>query len=186
MNKCLLDLDGVIADLVKSISKAHNLKSPYEGGKNYGEYFGLGNMCKWWKIEDSKLWSISTIDFWANIEPHDEYKEILNELESFFGKENICILSNPTNRHGYIEGCADGKIKWIKKHIPDYERQFLLGPAKHFCANKNTFLIDDYDMNVDTFREHGGNAFLVPRPWNSAYKDKDRIIEKLKEFLNNK
>ena len=49
------------------------------------------------------------------------------------------------------------------------QRQFLIGPSKHLCANPETLLIDDSDKNVDSFRKCGGQAVLVPRPWNSLH-----------------
>lgn len=183
MYKCLLDLDGVLVSLVEGISKAHNFMNPWHDEEHHGKYFGSGKMCELWKITDSKLWSVSNAEFWAGLDPMPDYKEILEKLELFFGRKNICILSNPTCRTGYIEECAEGKIRWIKEYIPQYEYQFLLGPAKQFCANKYSVLIDDYDSNVNKFRDHGGKAFLVPRPWNSAYPDRYKVIEKLDEFL---
>ena len=40
---------------------------------------------------------------------------------------------------------------------------------KHFCARPDALLIDDSDHNVEAFLAHGGQAILVPRPWNPLH-----------------
>ena len=41
----------------------------------------------------------------------------------------------------------------------------------------------DKDENVDGFREAGGKALLVPRPWNRAHLQADRTVQVVREFL---
>jgi len=53
------------------------------------------------------------------------------------------------------------------EHFPQFQRRFLFGPAKAFCASPERVLIDDYDGNVDKFRAAGGHAILVPQSYNS-------------------
>ncbi len=50
--------------------------------------------------------------------------------------------------------------------MPNYGRRYLMGPAKHFCSGPGRVLIDDSDKNVIEFLRSGGQAILVPRPWN--------------------
>ena len=66
--------------------------------------------------------------------------------------------------------CLAGKLEWIHEFTPRWmHRQYLVGPRKQFCAHREALLIDDADKNVNTFREWGGQALLVPRPWNSMH-----------------
>jgi len=57
-------------------------------------------------------------------------------------------------------------MRWIREHLPAYSRRFLIGPAKEFCANPRSVLIDDSETNVKAFFEAGGHTVLVPREWN--------------------
>ena len=61
-----------------------------------------------------------------------------------------------------------GKLEWIHKYFPEWmHRQYLMGPQKHLLAGPGSLLIDDSEENVEKFRQHDGQAILVPRPWNS-------------------
>jgi 5'(3')-deoxyribonucleotidase len=112
-----------------------------------------------------EFWDGLTSDVWANLEWHDDGREILSVVERFFPPENICILTSPTSNGA----SAKGKIQWIQKNMPKYRRKYLIGPCKHFCAGKNSILIDDGNHNIDAFRGAGGLTVLVPRKWNSDH-----------------
>lgn len=113
------------------------------------------------------FWSEITQEFWATVPLADGLWFLLNRCEKLVGKENVCVLSSPTSD----PACAAGKMIWIHNNLPQWlHRQFLIGPCKHFCATPDALLIDDSDKNVDQFRKHGGQAILVPRPWNSLYE----------------
>jgi len=104
---------------------------------------------------------------WANFPVSDEFQWLLNSCKALVGRENIYILTTPI----LDPDCAAGKMEWIYKYCPKWlHRQYLIGPCKHMCARPNALLIDDSDENVNKFREHGGQALLVPRPWNSLHE----------------
>jgi len=162
---CFLDMDGVIVDLATALHKRYNLpfsyhdsSYPYESG--------------WWDIWPPKSLGMSPLeawndldeDFWVNVGWTKDGPDILVYLESIFGPENICLLSAPTLSHS-----VSGKFKWIEKNLPQYLKRFLIGPAKRFCAYEDAVLIDDRDKNVEEFIDAGGQAILVPRPWNSLH-----------------
>lgn len=155
MRICYLDMDGVLVDFVNGALREHGHTIP-------------AGMVKWdfnkqLNIPDPEFWGPFGRSFWANLEWMREGQELLSELEALFTPEHIVILSTPCG----TPGCAEGKLDWIKKHLPKYKRQYLFGPAKHLCASPSHILIDDYDHNVDKFRTYGGKACLVPRSWNT-------------------
>ena len=77
-----------------------------------------------------------------------------------------------------------GKWAWIRDNLPIYLKRTIITQApKHLLARPDTLLIDDKDENVDGFREAGGKALLIPRPWNRAHLQADRTVEVVKEFL---
>lgn len=178
INRILCDVDGVHADFVYGMCKAHNRPNPFLGKENAGKF----NINEIWEMSATEFWAPTTNkEWWANLPLMDGAKELVKFCEDKVGQENVCFLTSPTSG----EGCIDGKIAWIKKHFPKYKRRFLIGPVKYFCANPHSLLIDDYDKNFNEFRHYRGNAYLPPRPWNSRhseYSDEVRII-KDREFL---
>ena len=113
-----------------------------------------------------EFWNSLDRDVWASVPESAEFKALLCRCEELVGSENVCILSSPT----HDPDCLAGKLEWIHDHFPKrMHRQFLIGPRKHFCARPDALLIDDSDRNVEAFRAHGGQALLVPRPWNSLH-----------------
>jgi 5'(3')-deoxyribonucleotidase len=92
-------------------------------------------------------------------------QQILADVETIAGAENVCLLSAPSEH----PGSATGKIKWIQKHLPGYRKRYLLGPSKGFVAAPGKILVDDGDHNIADWNKKGGYAVLVPRPWNSLH-----------------
>lgn len=162
--KCLLDLDGCLVDFVGGAARLFGKSdpyAPYEPKRERGAY-------ETWEllgIDKAEFWRPMGEEFWAGLDWLPDGRSILSAVETTFGKESICLLTSPC----LTPGCEAGKVRWIREHLPDYSRRYLIGPAKEFCAHGRAVLVDDYDVNVDRFREHGGRAVLIPRPWNSRH-----------------
>jgi len=134
------------------------------------------------KLDDltpEQFWNSLDRSFWADLDWMPDGQEILRVVEDFFGKDNICLLTSPTLN----PESASGKMDWIKRNMPDYSRQFLVGSAKKFCASHDAVLIDDADHNYQSFIKAGGGAVLVPRKWNSRYADDNNTIEVLSLYI---
>lgn len=109
------------------------------------------------------FWSQIDRECWKSAPLDENALELLYMCASYVGKENVCILSSPIKD----PECLAGKLEWIHENMPPWiHRQFLIGPAKSMCACRGALLIDDHDDNVYKFRKAGGDAVLVPRPWN--------------------
>lgn len=171
--KVLLDMDGVVSDLNGGACRLHGVSDPYNNHDNHGNY----GIQKLMGIPAPEFWGAMGREFWANLEPTPHMKEYVNLLVKAFGGENICLLTSPV----LTEGCYEGKMDWIRKHLPAFRRQFLVGPSKNFCAHPGSLLIDDCEKNVLEFRDAGGNAFLVPGPWNLGHCTDP--VEALKNYL---
>lgn len=112
------------------------------------------------------FWSRINREVWADTPVSEECRFLIDECQMMVGKENVCILSCPTED----PECLAGKLEWIHKYMPSWLwRQYLIGPQKWMCARPNALLIDDSDKNVEKFRQAGGQALLVPRPWNALH-----------------
>ena len=107
----------------------------------------------------------------------DREVALLETLADKFGEDNICLLTSPI----LTPGCIDGKMTWIRKHLPQYSRRFLIGPAKQFCAAPRHCLVDDSITNIKAFKEADGHTFLFPAPWNSRFKEQP--VQALKEWI---
>lgn len=112
------------------------------------------------------FWNQVQREDWSSTPVSPEFQLIFDFAKEVVKPEDIFILTSPTKDPNSLAG----KLEWIHAHFPAFmHRQYLVGPRKHFCARPDTLLIDDSDEQVNNFREHGGQAILVPRPWNSAH-----------------
>lgn len=175
----LVDMDGLISDFARGISKAHGRPYPYDDPANTGNF----DMDKIWGMTRQEFFAPCDHDFWANLEKFPEADEIVHTCLDRFGVENVAILSDP----GLHSGPAmTGKHEWLKQHFPMLaDGGFLFGRRKHVCANPFTLLIDDYDKNVETFRARHGNAFLLPRAWNKSNHEQHDAIGAFRRFIAN-
>ena len=178
-----LDLDGVLVNFLGGLHKSLGVSYSYE---NYPYEKGKWNMLTDIKGFDDipatfeQCNDCCTISFWQNLEwMHDGYN-ILTAIEYKFAPARIYLLTTPMPNYE----SPTGKWLWIQDNMSMYLKRTIITQApKHLLARPDTLLIDDKDENVDGFREAGGKALLVPRPWNHAHLQTDRTVEVVKEFL---
>lgn len=166
----LLDLDGVCNRFQLFVFQTLGL--PFENESQYPVECGwdivkaanhLAGEERW---STTKFWNAIDRSVWANVPVSEFFGYLLGTSESLVGKENIHFLTSPT----LDPECMAGKLEWIHSYAPKWmQRQFLVGPSKHLCAQPGVVLIDDADKNVEAFNKHGGRGILLPRPWNSLH-----------------
>jgi len=165
IERVLLDMDGVLVDCWGGVRHRHGVDpDPYEDPSN------LGNSA-WWSdllgIPADDLFPDLGVEWWAGLDPLPGWRSIVAAVESLVGPENVCILTSPTR---FDAGdCYEGKLWWIKRHLPGYERRFMVGKPKQFCAAPWSLLVDDDERNCQAFSEAGGVSLLVPAPWNKLH-----------------
>ncbi len=164
-----LDMDGVIVDFVGGVNKRmgipkDTIPTKWAWVEDYG--FTLDQVNSW-----------CTLDFWANLEWMHDGRDILRAIMNTVGLEKVYLLTAPMPN---LES-ASGKMMWVSGNLPIcLKRTIIVQAPKSLLANPNTLLIDDKDENVEKFVTAGGNAILVPRPWNKGYKNSDvssQIVE---------
>lgn len=160
---CFLDMDGVLVNFVGGACRMLGRENPY-GLKQHMNNWDLPGILG---VSLKEFYDPMGRDFWSQLEPMPDCFDILNVVESSFGRENVCLLTSPV----HTPGCVEGKRDWLWKHLNHYARkgQVLFGSAKHFVAHGDAWLVDDRNENVDDFELAGGNAVLVPRFWNRNY-----------------
>lgn len=168
MSKLLLDMDGVPVDFVRGVLKKFGVKTPYEDIR--------------WNFLDTVpgAWEQMDRQFWRDLDWTPYGQELYAKLLKRFGAERMMIMSSPCD----TAGCMDGKLDWIRRHMPELKRRFLFGPAKDIGAG---VLLDDRNENVDLFKKAGGFGVLFPQPWNHyGYEcnDIDRIVDAVSNFMD--
>ena len=170
IRRIFLDMDDVLNRWSSAcFAKFYGAPPPSSFFNGYFERHGydvLGAVNELCSTQMSKqtFWDSFPREFWANVPVSDEAMILIGLCEQLVGKDHVCILTAPT----LDPDCLAGKLEWIHRFMPKWlHRQFLVGSCKQFCAHPEALLIDDADKNVDRFREWGGHAILVPRPWNT-------------------
>jgi 5'(3')-deoxyribonucleotidase len=175
----LLDMDGVLVDFHAGAFKAHGVSVPRKDLR-WDFWKALG-------ITDKDFYAPLGREFWAELPWTGEGPRLLRLLERLVPRERIVILTAPVD----TAGCYDGKVDWIRRHIPEYQENFLVGPAKFATSHVDSCLIDDRDKNCVKFTNEKGTAILVPRPWNvlrtltdenGSFKVK-YVIDQVKRFI---
>ena len=167
IDRVLLDLDGVLANMVGGVCDRFGWIYPesltdHSSRQAQMPYY----LHEIFEVERDEIWPHLGREFWANLKPLPWAFDVIKVLEKRFG-ENICILTHPVD----TDGAIDGKRDWIKQHTPQFRWRQQIGTAKSFCASPRHVLVDDHEKNLIEFREEGGHTFLFPSPWNRRYKE---------------
>ena len=172
----LLDMDGILVDLQYGLLSYHKRLDIYN---NYP--IGIYDLCKVLNITQNELFVCDSIDFWANLPKTPDFDEIINICTFYFTLDQIFIVTKPTNSTYSI----NGKIAWMEKYLPYLRKNLVFTSHKYLLVgHKDNLLVDDYDKNVESFIQNGGEAFLYPRPWNRKYKSIQNSIKLLQEAIH--
>jgi 5'(3')-deoxyribonucleotidase len=174
-----LDIDGVLANWTEAACKICDIDCDDPETRDLIKKDGRIDPL----MDEDEYWSIIEkhgFEWWADIPLFPWAKDLYEELKSM--NPNVCFLTSPSD----VPDCVKGKMMWINKHFET--KDFLIGPAKHFCANKKSLLIDDYPKKVNKFEEYGGTGFLWPEGFSLIDGDIDLeetmedLFEKVREL----
>lgn len=180
----LLDIDGVMVDLVGGICSLYGKK--------------LSDIKEKWRVT-SNNWAddrmspaldTTTQDIWDRLEAGGiDFWLGLKELQMARSLYEHCKRIQPTyfvTAPTPYENCLRGKLAWMKRFTGNpHFMEYMIGRPKFLCANANNILIDDGKKNCEDFVAHGGRAILYPQFWNGndvEYPWAD-VINKLDEML---
>lgn len=166
----LLDIDGVCNrfqyHILRSLGVPYNDDSDYPVECGWDIVKAANVLLQHDHFTPETFWTSITRTMWATIPVSVEFEALLDWAQSEVGKDRVYFLTSPT----LSPDSLSGKLDWIQRFTPLWvQRQFMIGPSKHLCANSSTLLIDDSDKNVEAFIKAGGVARLMPRPWNSLH-----------------
>lgn len=112
------------------------------------------------------FWDNVSREVWSTTPYSDDFQSILRHCRILVGKSKVALLTKPIDD----PECWAGKCEWIRSRCPPWLRKrYFLGQPKSFLAAPSALLIDDSDKNYDNWIGAGGQAILVPRPWNRLH-----------------
>jgi 5'(3')-deoxyribonucleotidase len=158
----LLDMDGVLADFlggtIKVLNRDYHKSITIE---QYASEFGQWGIYDYYGITVEQMWESidKTPDFWYRLNPMPWGRELYSFLKEF---GEVTILTTPN----LDPSCASQKLKWLNGYLGIQSNAVFLGARKYLMAG-NGILIDDYAKNVQSFKDAGGEAILIPSNWNT-------------------
>ena len=174
MRRIYLDMDGVVVDFMRGLAGAFAMPDPYDRPESFGKYNPLPLM----GIPDNLGWApCQHANFWEFLHWMPDGREILALCEGFADPGEVYLCTRPC-RGG--DGAWAGKVRWVNKHLPRYSPRLIrMMPCKSLLAGSGV-LVDDFDAAIDNFTACGGQAVLVPRPWNRGHALRDQAAERVK------
>lgn len=164
--RIFLDMDGVLADYYGGISRAFG-REPWPYSCRLGDWnFFKGEP---FHLTDSDVAPRMDRAFYANLDWLADGSELVAGCASIVGERNVFLLTSPWD----TPGCHEGKVDWVKRHMPDYRKRLLIGSAKEACSFPGAVLVDDSEVNCAKFEavKNPGRAVLLPRPWNARHAE---------------
>lgn len=150
-----IDIDGTLADLVSPLAKVHGValdRTTWPATYTLSEALGIHIDDIWRAVEGPEFWRSLPKLPWAD--------ELVDAVRSRFGTDRIAFLTQTVRD----PGCAAGKAAWCREHFPRIP--FSICTKKVIHAAPGFVLIDDHEEHETAWCERGGNAVLVPAPWN--------------------
>ena len=178
MKTVFLDLDGVLVDFVGGLHKLWSIpydltNYPYEKAK-WDMLLDIPGVDNFSEVDDA-----CDREFWHRLNWIHDGRDIFKHIFDRFTND-IYLLTTPMSNLG----SWTGKALWVNRNIPVFNKRLIITSAsKSLLAGPGTLLIDDRDKNVEEFIAAGGNACLVPRPWNKGYAMADKSADIVKAFL---
>ena len=157
------DMDGVLADFGRGVEELCNLKRVDQS---------LGN-----KDEEDRMWaSIRAVEnFYYKLKPMEGAVDMFKQLYERYGNKCEILTAIPKAKRGIVGADVDKK-KWVHDYLsPDIKVNIVFKEQKKdFCKGESSILIDDYDANINAWREYGGTGI--------QFTDAESAIKKLKDI----
>ncbi len=164
-----VDLDGVLVNLVAGLSKVVGEEIESANSDTFKKHY--------YKLVES-LNHDDLVNFWTHLPPTDDCMTIWNSLKHL----QPLILTAVTDSMASCEG----KKNWVEKHLKiPRDRVFCACKSreKQKYASINSILIDDYDKNIEEFKNKGGHGILHTRT-KKTLKELQKILNQWDLKLN--
>jgi hypothetical protein len=166
INKIFLDLDDTLNDFMAYVWKLLGCVGPYDPEYGWDWEGAINAALPDRDITPEELWSLLDSYLGPEVPKSKEFDYLIRRSQVLVGRENVCVLTSMASSKR-----LDAKFHWIQHNLPEWlQHQVVIATEKQCCASPNALLIDDSEGNVEAFREAGGEAILMPRPWNSLHR----------------
>lgn len=160
-----LDMDGVCCDFVTASIRINGFDPDTVIADWATQYKGEFYTYKVLGIELDTFWDrIGTggTAFWRELDAYPWFESMYEELNRL---GRVVFLSSPTRN----PSCLAGKLQWLQDRFGKTFKEFIFTTNKDLLAHSGAALIDDYETNIQKFRERDGNGILFPRVWNANH-----------------
>lgn len=115
----------------------------------------------------AEFWNrVTKANLWRTAPKSPQCDWLLERCAELVGHEEVFLATTPTKDP---QAHAD-KLHWIWDNLPEWiHRQYFITPRKWLLGKPGVVLFDDHLENCENFVAEGGEALLVPRPWNPAH-----------------
>lgn len=157
MTPILVDCDGVISDLSRSVlALAHERGIALDKTEEDIVYWEYPRSLEWREANVVITEAIKNRELVYRMHPYPGAFAALRRLEALHGKENVLVCTSPWNAEW-----AAQRYAWLADFAGVDKKRVIMCSAKHWIPG---FLIDDH---VDNFRHRPfSDSFLVARPHN--------------------
>ncbi len=152
-----LDMDGVLADFFGAACRLHGFDPEAYPPNVWDMPSVLG-------ITAEEFYRPMTADWWAWLRPTPEFVT----LREVMRRRDVRILTSPHDGRSML-----GKKLWVSIWCPSRLIVFASYEQKAKYAGPDQVLLDDCDRNIEAWRLAGGTAILMPRRWNSGWREPD-------------
>lgn len=165
----LMDMDGVMVDFVGGAARLFD-RDVEELMESWPA--GQFDICPVLGVSATQFWSRidrAGEEWWAYLEDYPWTRDLIEMMSVHDGG---FVISTSPSRSCHS---SSGKVRWLQSRFGGSFRGYMLGEHKHLMAKPGAILVDDNEVSVLKFREHGGEAVLFPQPWNSL----GRVVDPL-------
>ena len=154
MLRLLIDMDGVLCDLVGKWFAAYNAK--------YGDRLTLDQMTEWgphrYAREGKRVYKyLSKPGFFRDLQPLPGAVDGMRELV----QAGFDVVIVTAARRGHQD-----KLAWIEKHLPFLPRHHVIFAHRKELV-RGDIMFDDAPHHLENFARHGGQPVAMAYPYNA-------------------
>lgn len=147
--KIYFDMDGVLADFDKGVLQLCGIENRDQATKTEEE-----DDLMWAKVRDVE-------HFYDKLDFMPGAREMFLRIYAKYGDRVEILTGIPKERRGIVTAGED-KIKWIHRLLGEEIKVHIVyaEEKKNYCFGPEYVLVDDFDRNINEWKEQGGTGIL--------------------------
>jgi 5'(3')-deoxyribonucleotidase len=167
-----LDLDDVLNTLTMDILCGVFHCVPDKGFEHFPAHVGydiigaVAHIRGEEPMEFLAFWEQVPVSVWAEAPKSSICNWLVETAAELVGRDNVYVAT--ATGQGINPLTIAAKVDWIRASLPTWlHEQYFITTHKWLLGRPGDILIDDSAANCAKFEDMGGDAILVPRPWNA-------------------